>query len=87
MIVPLRANVPVPASIAENAPITDPREQVRLAGVLLVAQARTAKDPHGRELGRQALHQRLAKANKQLARTGPVYSWANLPGRKQKEYR
>lgn len=72
--------IPIPDAIAHMAPVVDPREQARLAGVLLSAQARTAKDPQGREEGRQRLHARLCAANKQLARTGALYGWGDLPG-------
>jgi hypothetical protein len=76
-----RLDVPVPDAVAQLQPVVDPREQARLAGVLLSAQARTVKDPQGREEGRQRLHARLCAANKHLARTpGRLHGWADLPG-------
>lgn len=72
---------PVPDAVAEMAPVMDPRELARIAGMPLSAQARTAKDPQGREEGRHRLHARLCTANKQLGRLpGRLYGWDDLPG-------
>jgi hypothetical protein len=59
----------------------------RQSGVLLVAQARTCQDPDAREEARHRMAARIAAANKQLARTGTVYGWEHMPGRKQREYK
>lgn len=84
-----RADVPIPAAVADvfPSPPATPAEAAHRAGVLLVAQARTCQDPDAREHGRHLRAAEISRANKQLARTGATYSWANLPGRKQKEYR
>ncbi|MFB7707905.1 hypothetical protein [Streptomyces sp. NPDC056105] len=81
--------VPVPAALVNvfPSPPQTPAEAADRAGVLLVAQAGTCQDPDAREHGRHLRAAEISRANKQLARTRPVYSWANLPGRKQKEYR
>lgn len=81
MITVPRLSIPVPDAVAEMAPVTDPRELARIAGMLLSAQARTAKDPQGREEGRHRLHARLCTANKQLGcLPGRLYGWDDLPG-------
>lgn len=89
MIAAPRVNIPRPAALADwfPAPPATPAEAAERAGVLLVAQARTCQDPDAREHGRHLRAAEIAKANKRLARTGRTYSWENLPGRKQKEYR
>ncbi|MGW8679637.1 hypothetical protein ACWGNN_00960 [Streptomyces sp. NPDC055817] len=89
MIAALRVNVPPPAALANvfPSPPQTPAEAADRAGVLLVAQAGTCQDRDAREHGRHLRYAEIARANKELARTGPVYSWANLPGCKQKEYR
>jgi hypothetical protein len=53
---------------------------------MLVATG-VCEDPWLREEHRQRYSAEIAKANKHLARTGRPYSWSNMPGRKQEEYR
>jgi hypothetical protein len=83
-----RVNIPRPASLHDwfPAPPATPAEAARQAGVLLVAQAGTCQDPDAREHGRHLRAAEISRANKMLARVGAPYSWANLPGWKQKEY-
>ncbi|MGW1950250.1 hypothetical protein ACWCRC_38850 [Streptomyces sp. NPDC001940] len=89
MITAPRTGIPRPAALADAfpSPPQTPAEAADRAGVLLVAQAGTCQDPDALEHGRHLRAAEISRANKQLARIGPVYSWANLPGRKQEEYR
>lgn len=82
--------IPAPTAALDRvfpAPPRTPLEAAQRAGVLLVAQAKTCQDPDAREHGRHLRAAEISKANKMLARTGPVYSWVNVPGRKCEEYR
>jgi hypothetical protein len=47
---------------------------------MLAAQAQLCEDPDAREEGRHRMTALIAHANKQLARTGRVYGWGDLPG-------
>lgn len=82
MIAPPRLNVPVPQAVLDAfpAPPSTPDGQARLAGVMLAAQAQLCQDPDAREEGRHRMTASIAAANKQLARTGAVYGWGDLPG-------
>jgi hypothetical protein len=74
--------IPVPQAILDAfpAPPSTPAEQARLAGVMLAAQAQLCEDPDAREEGRHRMAALIARANKQLARTGAVYGWGDMPG-------
>lgn len=82
MIAPPRLNIPVPQAVLDAfpAPPSTPAEEARLAGVMLAAQAQLCEDPDAREEGRHRMTALIAAANKQLARTGAVYGWGDLPG-------
>ena len=47
---------------------------------MLAAQAQLCQDPDAREEGRNRMAASIAAANKQLARTGRVFGWGDLPG-------
>ena len=81
MITAPRLNVPIPDAVLDAfpAPPSTPAGQARLAGVMLAAQAQLCQDPDAREEGRHRMAALIA-ADKQLARTGAVYGWADLPG-------
>lgn len=74
--------IPVPQAVLDAfpAPPSTPAEEARLAGVMLAAQAQLCEDPDAREEGRHRMAAIIARANKQLARTGAVYGWGDLPG-------
>lgn len=74
--------IPVPQAVLDAfpAPPSTPAEEARLAGVMLAAQAQLCEDPDAREEGRHRMAATIARANKQLARTGRVYGWGDLPG-------
>ena len=82
MIAAPRLNIPVPPAVhdAFPAPPRTPAGQAQAAGVLLAAQAELCQDPDAREEGRQRMTALIARANKQMARTGSVYGWGDLPG-------
>jgi len=81
-----RMSIPVPQAVRDLQWSTDPADQARHAGVMLAATA-ACEDPRLREAHRHRFAADIARANKQLARTGATYSWVNVPGRKQEEYR
>ena len=82
MIAAPRLNIPIPQAVRDAfpAPPCTPAEQARLAGVMLAAQAQLCQDPDAREEGRNRMAASIAAANKQLARTGRVFGWGDLPG-------
>lgn len=82
MIAAPRLNIPIPQAVHEAfpSPPRTPAEQARLAGVMLAAQAQLCQDPDAREEGRHRMAASIAAANKQLACTGRIYGWGDLPG-------
>lgn len=89
MIASPRTSIPIPDALNDvfPAPPCTPLEAAKQAAAWLVAQAKTCQDPDAREHGRHLRAAEISRANKQLARTGTPYSWVNVPGRKQKEYK
>ena len=92
MIAPLRANVPVPDGIALRiARQLPPHVQQAVgeaagAGRLLTSRIHAACPFDVRMEAGGHLHQRIARANKQLAAHDPrlVHGWGDLPGLNRK---